>query len=153
MFGFWNDNSSFKGVICDGGDMRQVKIHAKLKLLKKNINSKKKPIKVITMCIQIVCTENLAVGIDQNGKLKKLSTSCPTSDLNCSLTTTSWEDVLVDSSNSDNVKCENQVQKTLKFIKVASNQHCIVAVDEFGTCTFFSFLNCYFISLDCPANL
>ena len=98
------------------------------------------------MCFQIVCSESLAVGIDKNGKLKKLLSteiikSCHTSDLNCSLTATRcWEDALVDSnSGSDNVKCENQVQPTLKFVKVASNQHCIVAVDEFGICAFYSF--------------
>lgn len=96
------------------------------------------------MCLQIVCTESLAVGINKkNGKLKKLSIikkGCHTSDLNCSLTTTSWEDVLVDSSSiSVNVKCENQVETTLKFVKVASNQHCILALDEFGICIFYSF--------------
>lgn len=73
--------------------------------------------------MKVVTTERLTVGIDKNGKLKKLSnTSCDASDLN-----SCWEDVLVDTT-----AVTNQIKPTLKFVKVSSNQHNIVALDEFG---------------------
>ncbi len=74
---------------------------------------------------QIVCTENVAVAINQHGQLVKLSFNSKTAADSKS----HWETVLTEHSNESN---ENKALLSLKFIKIASNDHCILALDENG---------------------
>ena len=67
--------------------------------------------------LQVTCTEHLAVGIDCNGKLKKLAI--------VGTVETKWEDVLTVVEDKDNAK-------PVKFVKVASSEHSVAALDETG---------------------
>lgn len=69
---------------------------------------------------QVTCTEHLALGIDQNGKLKKL----PIADLSAR---TDWKDVL----SHGTAKNEEEVEAA-KFVKVSSSEHSVIALDESG---------------------
>nr|CAH0103634.1 unnamed protein product [Daphnia galeata] len=64
---------------------------------------------------QVTCTEQFAVGIDINGMLKKQAIYVKTCE---------WVDVLT-------VTSEDQAEP-VKFVKVSSNEHSVIALDEFG---------------------
>ena len=74
----------------------------------------------------MTCTEHLAVAIDPNGKLWKLAIG------ETSLPHYEWLPVIINQREKTDQTDDEEGKVAAKFLKVSSNEHSVIALDECG---------------------